>query len=211
MGASQPVSITDLVRRAQAAVAQDQRALAEELLLLLLVHRPDDPGYAGQLATLYARRGQYGLAIAFAQRAAALDPDDPAHARLLGSMLEAGGEPELARDAYLAAVEVGANPHHPQPWLALARLERAQGRLEAAERYARRALALWPCPLEGYAELARVLLQKGQPCAALATLVSGLRLAPDDSALLGLREVALATEPEAEHGTDPHVAPPTSP
>jgi tetratricopeptide (TPR) repeat protein len=208
MGTRQPASVSDLAQRAHAALAQDQLALAEELLLRLLAHVPDEPGYAAQLATLYARRGQHGLAIAFAQRAAALDPDDPAQARLLGSMLEAGGEPELARDAYLAAVEVGANPAHPQPWLALARLERAQGRLEAAERYARRALELLPRPREGYAELARVQLQQGRPEAALATLVSGLRLAPGDPELLALREDALAAqaaEPEVEQGHDQRV------
>jgi tetratricopeptide (TPR) repeat protein len=209
MGTRQPASVSDLAQRAQAALAQDQLALAEELLQRLLAHVPDEPGYAAELATLHAHRGQHGLAIAFAQRAA-LDPDDPAHTRLLGSMLEAGGEPELARDAYLAAVEVGANPAHTQPWLALARLERAQGRLEVAERYARRALELRPRPLDGYAELARVLLQQGRPRAALAALVSGLRQAPGDPELLGLREAALAAEPEAEQGHNHHIAPPTS-
>ena len=89
--------------------------------LRLIAADPDDPAYPERLATLYQRRGQHGLAIAFAQRAAALDPEDLHLARLLGSALEAGGEPDLARAAYLAAVAAGNNPRHPLAWLAVAR------------------------------------------------------------------------------------------
>jgi predicted Zn-dependent protease len=192
MGTRQPPSVKELAKRARAALAQDQFALAEELLLRLIAHVADEPEYVVQVATLYRRCGRHGLAIAFAQRAAALDPENPAHTRLLGSMLEAGGEPDLARDAYLAAVDVAANPRHPQPWLALARLEREEGHLETAEGYARRALELRPHAPDGYAELARVLLQAGHQERALAALASGLRRVPDDPDLLFLQAGALA-------------------
>jgi tetratricopeptide (TPR) repeat protein len=212
MGTRPPTHVADLARRAHTALAQDQLALAEELLLRLIAVAPDEPIYASQLATVYQRRGQHGLAIAFALRAAALDPDDPQYARLLGSMLEAGGEPELAREAYLAAVEAGANPRLPDAWLALARLERAQGRLETAERYARRAVELAPRAPEMYAELARVLLQAGDARPALAALDSGLRLAPDDPDLRALRDAALAAAPTTERRDNaegpPHTDPP---
>ena len=75
----------------------------------------------------------------------------------------------------------------------------------------RRARPLRPRPLEGYAELARVLLKKGQLHAALVALVSGLRLAPGDPELLDLRAAALAVEPLAEQGPDQHVRHPRAP
>ncbi|HEY8287135.1 MAG TPA: tetratricopeptide repeat protein [Chloroflexota bacterium] len=195
METQQPANIADLARRALAALGQDQIALAEELLLRLVAIDPDEPGHAAHLATLYQRLGKHGLAIAFAQRAAALDPEDARFARQLGSTLEAGGEPDLAHQAYLAAV--AGNPGHPQPWLALARLDREGGRLETAERYARRAVETAPRATDGYGELARVLLRAGRPTQALAALAIGLRLAPDDPDLRALREAASAQHPEA--------------
>lgn len=213
MGTRQTASVSDLVRRAHAALLRDDLSLAEDLLLRLVAVAPDDPVYAEQLARLYQRRGQYGLAIAFAQRAAALDPEDLGLARLLGSTLEAGGEPELAREAYLAAVAVGSNPRHPHAWLALARLERTQGQLATAERYARRAVEVAPGVAEVYAELAQVLLQASRPAHALAALAIGIQLAPNDPDLLTLREVALAAVPtppgdHAEEEGAVHAEPP---
>jgi Flp pilus assembly protein TadD len=202
MGTQQTARVADLARRAHAALAREQFSLAEELLLRLLVVAPDQPGYPAQLAALYQRRGQIGLAIAFAQRAAAVDPDDPHLARLLGSTLEAGGEPELAREAYLAAVAVGTNPRHPQAWIALARLERVQGRLETAEQYARRAVEVAPHRADVYTELARVLLQSGQQGQARAALTIGLRLTPSDPDLLALRDEAVPAADAATRGHD---------
>jgi tetratricopeptide (TPR) repeat protein len=171
--------------------ARDQLDQAEELLYL----RVDEPGLSSrlaELADLYAQRGRYDLAIPCAQRAVAHDPEDPRLLRLLGRTLEAGGEADLARAAYLAAVAVGANPRHPQPWLGLARLERARGRLATAEQYAQRALDVAPHLAEVYAELARVLLQAGHLERALTTLAGGLRRVPDDPDLLVLSAAALA-------------------
>jgi predicted Zn-dependent protease len=190
----------DLAARAQEALARDQFAEAEELLLRLIEREPDDPQHAARLASVYGRRGQHELAIAFAQRAVALDPEDPQLARLLGGALEAGGKPDLARAAYLAAVAVGANPRHPQPWLGLARLERAQARLATAERYARRAIEAAPHAGEGYAELARVLLAAGRADRALAALASGLQHAPGDPRLIALRDAAMAAVPDGMVG-----------
>jgi len=195
MGTHSMAAVADLARRAYAALQQDHLALAEDLLLRLIAVAPDDPAYAERLAMLYQRRGKHGLAIAFAQRAAALDPEDLHLARLLGSALEAGGEPDLARAAYLAAVAAGNNPRHPLAWLALARLERTQGQLATAEHYARRAVDAAPHAPEAYLELARVLLQAAHPDNALTVLAIGLRLAPDDVAMLALRDAALAAVP----------------
>ena len=202
MGTHSMAAVADLARRAYAALQQDHLALAEDLLLRLIAVAPGDPAYAERLAMLYQRRGKHGLAIAFAQRAAAQDPEDLHLARLLGSALEAGGEPDLARAAYLAAVAAGNNPRHPLVWLALARLERTQGQLGTAEHYARRAVEIAPHAPEAYAELARVLLQAAHPGRALAVLASGLRAAPDDIALLALRDSALAAVPSAPEAQD---------
>ncbi len=60
MGTGQPLAVAELARRAQAALTQEQLALAEELLLRLLAHAPNEPGCAAQLAALYARRGRHG-------------------------------------------------------------------------------------------------------------------------------------------------------
>jgi predicted Zn-dependent protease len=171
--------------------ARDQFDQAEELLQLI-ADEPDLSSPVEQLAELYARRGRHDLAIACAQRAVARAPEDPRLLRLLGRTLEAGGEPDLARAAYLASVEVGANPRHPQPWLGLARLERAEGRLATAEQYARRALDVAPHSAEVYAELARILLQDGRADRATVLLADGLQRAPGDRDLIELRDAVLA-------------------
>jgi tetratricopeptide (TPR) repeat protein len=185
--------IAQVAADAHAASEEDQLALAETLLLRLIALVPDDPLYAEQLALIYQRRGQHGLAIAFIQHATALDAEDSRLARLLGSTLETGGEPELALEAYLAAA--ACNPRHPAAWLALARLEREQGRPVAAERHARRAAEVAPHAPDVYAELAKVLLHVGRLDHALAALATGLSVAPDDANLLALRSTALEAVP----------------
>jgi tetratricopeptide (TPR) repeat protein len=184
----------DLAGQGPQTSAQDQRDMAEELLLLI-ADEPDLPVHVERLADLYAQRGQHDLAIACAQQAVARDPEDPRLLRLLGRVLEAAGEPDLARAAYLAAVAVGANPRHPQPWLGLARLERAEGRLVPAEQYARRALDLAPHSAEVYGELVRILLQGDRVEHALNTLEYGLQLAPGDPELIDLRDRTQAAAP----------------
>jgi tetratricopeptide (TPR) repeat protein len=174
------------------ALAQDQVDPAEELLLQLVADEPDLSSPVEQLADLYARRGRHDLAIACAQRAAARDSENPRLLRLLGRTLEAGGQPDSARDVYLAAVAVGANSRHPEPWLGLARLERAWGRPARAEQYARRALDVAPYSAEVYAELVRILLQDGLADRALAMLARGLQWVPGQRDLIDLRDAALA-------------------
>jgi cytochrome c-type biogenesis protein CcmH/NrfG len=93
-------------------------------------------------------------------------------------------------------VAVGANPRHPQPWLGLARLERAQDRLTTAEQYARRAIEAAPYSAVGYAELARVLLAAGDADRARADRAIGLQRAPGDPDLIALRNAVLAALPE---------------
>ena len=181
----------DRAGQRQETPARDHLDPAEAFLLRLIADE-SNPSYVAQLAGLYARCGRHDLAIACAQRAVERDSEDPRLLRLLGHTLEAGGKPDRARAAYLAAVDVGANPRHPEPWLGLARLERAEGRLSMAEQYARRALDLAPHSAEVYAELARVLLQAGRLERALTTLAGGLRRAPDDPDLLILQAAALA-------------------
>jgi tetratricopeptide (TPR) repeat protein len=169
--------------------ARDRFDEVEELLRLI-ADEPDVSSHVEQLADLYAQRGRHDLAIACTQQAVAANPEDPRLLRILGRTLEAAGETDLARDAYLAAVAVGANPRHPQPWLGLARLERARGRLAMAEQYARRALDVAPHLAEVYAELARILLQDGRVDDALTVLARGLQWAPGDRDLLDLLGLA---------------------
>jgi tetratricopeptide (TPR) repeat protein len=174
--------------------ARDHFDEAEELLRLI-ADEPDVPSHVARLADIYAQRGRHDLAVACTHQAVAANPDDPRLLRLLGRTLEAAGETDLARDAYLAAVAVGANPRHPQPWLGLARLERARGRLAMAEQYARRALDLAPHSADVYAELARILLQDGRADHGLALLARGLQQAPGDPDLLHLRDSTQAAPP----------------
>jgi tetratricopeptide (TPR) repeat protein len=177
----------DMAEQEPQTPSPDQSEMAEDLPLLLA----DELGLPSQverLADLYAQRGRHDLAIACSLRAVDRDPEDPRLLRLLGRVLEAGGEPHQARAAYLAAVAVGANPRHPQPWLGLARLERAWGRLATAEQYARRALDLAPHSAEVYMELARILLQGGRVDHALSMLAQGLQWAPGDRDLIALRD-----------------------
>jgi tetratricopeptide (TPR) repeat protein len=199
----------DLAEQGSQTPAQDQRTMAEDLPLPM-ADELDLPLSVAQLADLYAQRGRHDLAIACTQQAVARDPEDPRLLRLLGRALEAGGEPDLARAAYLAAVAVGANPRHPQPWLGLARLERSQGRLATAEQYVRRALDLAPHSAAVYAELARILLQDGRVDHALTILAHGLQWAPGDRDLIDLRDVVQADAPSRSVARqDEEEAPPT--
>jgi tetratricopeptide (TPR) repeat protein len=181
-------------------------------LLRLIADEPDVSSHVAQLADLYAQRGRHDLAIACTHQAVAANPEDPGLLRILGRTLEVAGETDLARDAYLAAVAVGANPRHPQPWLGLARLERARGRLAMAEHYARRTLDVAPDLAEVYAELARILLQDGRVDQALTLLARGLQQAPSDLDLLHLRDSTQAAPPSGSApGQGQEEAPSTDP
>jgi tetratricopeptide (TPR) repeat protein len=199
----------DLAGQGPQTPGQDQRDMAEELLLLI-EEEPALPVHVEQLADLYAQRGRHDLAIVCAQQAVARDPEDPRLLRLLGRVLEAAGEPNLARTAYLAAVAVGANPRHPQPWLGLARLERAEGRLVTAEQHARRALDLAPHSADVYAELVRILLQGGRVDHALTMLAHGLRWAPGDLNLIELRDGTHAAAPPGDTARQDQVDAPSA-
>jgi tetratricopeptide (TPR) repeat protein len=191
----------DLAGPPREAPAQDHVDPVQRLRRLS-AHEPNEPSHLAQLADLYEERGLLNMAIACAQQAVARDPEDPRLLRLLGRALEAGGKPDLAQNAYLAAVAVGANPRHPDPWLGLARLERARGRPAMAEQYARRALDVAPYSAEVYAELARILLHDARAGSAFAVLARGLQCAPGNPELIRMRDSAL---PVDSAGIEAHV------
>ena len=140
-------------------------------------NEPAAASEAAHAARSYAQRGRYDLAITYAQRAVAYDPENPRLLVLLGSMLEAGGQRERAQEVYRAEMAVRENPRDAQPWLGLARRAREQGQLSIAAQYAYRALDP-TFDAEVLAELVQILLQEGHVDSASAILAPEPQWAP---------------------------------
>ncbi len=118
------------VATALVQAAQGELAAAERSLLAALRLQPELAEAHALLIGVLQRSGQGPRALALAQAAVKAQPRDAALQRLLGDAWLAQGQPQQARSAYRAALQ--AEPREPAALLALARLDRREGRLDEA-------------------------------------------------------------------------------
>ncbi len=133
-------------------------------------------------------RGQYQAAAAAFEQALRLQPGDPVirrnHARLktvMGHGWLAGGQVELAREAYAAAIEL--SPEEASAFLGLGDVQLRLRDVRSAVGNYRRAIALEPSSQAGYVRLGEAYFRQGDTVAALAAWEQALALNPGDSRL----------------------------
>jgi tetratricopeptide (TPR) repeat protein len=154
-------------------IARCQRALE---------HNPDDYSAHAELAAAADRRDEYKLAAAHYHRAWLLRPSERGLLVDLGRMLQASGDVEAARAAWLAASRGG------QPRAAEQAREQLPSRYPYAAEF-EKAIEMDPSNLELGRELAFLYLAVGEPAKAETQLLKVLDIAPDD--LLSLAQVGL--------------------
>ena len=108
------------------------------------------------LTRSYIATRDFKAALAAAQSAAAVIPDDPRIVESLGVALEASGDLNQAIDAYNRVATMV--PKSPQPWLRIAALHARRKETDKAADALRRAQKLVPNPREVVPQLVQVLL-----------------------------------------------------
>lgn len=116
---------------AEAAIATGRLADAEKLYREMDAIRPDDPNVINNLAWIAGQRGDPG-AMALAERAVALAPQNPAILDTLGELQMAQGQPEKGLESLRKAVDIA--PDRPVLRANLARAYAQVGRKEDARK-----------------------------------------------------------------------------
>lgn len=145
-------------RTALAGVGEGEPALADPVVVEI-TRRSRSPQFFLQSGLAQADRGDFDAAVVLIGRAASLAPDDLSILANYGRVLAESGRYELARKALerVTATDVAMI----DDWLYLGGIERAEGRLEAAEAAFREAIALEPDNPTAQEALARVSLHRG--------------------------------------------------
>ena len=112
---------------------------------------PDQFEPLADLGRISLKTGRFVEATGIFRAAANEFPDRPLARFYLGLALEASGDPQAARTAYLEAEHGGAETT--QLYMRLARLEAAEGRTDSARSYYHRVLELDPNQDEARREL----------------------------------------------------------
>jgi tetratricopeptide (TPR) repeat protein len=177
--------------RAELAAGREREGFEH---LLDYAERAADAGAFSELARHAMARGEHRLAESLASRAAALDPDGPPHAMLLARVRTLLGNRDSARAA-LGGLLAG-DPRNVAATRALARLEIAASRHDAALRAWRRLLDSGGDAAAGHEGLADVYLSVSDRPAAEREIVRALKARPGDERLRARLDGLRA--PEAE-------------
>lgn len=147
--------------KAMALLVIGRNAAAHEVFDAMAQRWPDDPYALASRAHLLTQAGRLPEALADSQRLLALRPDHAATWFNHGFMLEAHGELEPARLAFVRATELG--PQLDRAWyglgLVLIRLQRYEEAVVALKRNTE----LQPMSPYGWYQLARVHVDRHEP------------------------------------------------
>jgi adenylate cyclase len=129
------------------------------------------------LGYVYLRKKQHEEAIAEAQRALALDPNDADGYETLGEILSFAGRPEEALGLVEQALHL--NPRQPvSPLWLLCRVYRLMGRYEEAIATCKSVITRNPNHLSAHLELAFIYIDLGREEEARAEVTEALRVNP---------------------------------
>jgi tetratricopeptide (TPR) repeat protein len=95
--------LQDDIAAARKAAEGGQLAEAREIYTRAIAASPDSPFLHRELATVERRDGNFDAALAHAEKAAALDPNEPRNFLLVGELYEAQSQIARAAEAYTAA------------------------------------------------------------------------------------------------------------
>lgn len=151
------------------------------------------------LTAIYVGTKDFKAALAAAQSAAAVIPNDPRIVESLGVALEASGDVNQAIDAYNRVATMV--PKSPQPWLRIAALHARKKETDKATDALRRAQKLVPNPRDVVPQLVQVLMAADRADEALREVRDLQRREPKFAGGWSLEGDVLAAQrkyPEAE-------------
>jgi Flp pilus assembly protein TadD len=134
------------------------------------------------MAVVQARLKRFSDALSTVQRLVSLDRKDPDRQFLLGTLYEANGDREHARQTYQAIL--ADHPDHTLTLNNLASLESSGDDVQEAIALARRAVALAPRIAAVQDTLGWALLQGGHAAEAAKVMETARQLAPADPEIL---------------------------
>lgn len=190
-----PAHVQAALLKAEFLAAGGAFAEVEELLNGILEHTPD-PDILHGIARLYFVHGLFGPALANAQDALALAPEDASLNALVGQVLTVlGDHGKAAPFLETAHLQQPANPDH---LISLANNAAATGQLTEAGRHATRARTLAPDLMPAWLCYIRVKAQRGEATEALREFAPVAKAAKSrtDAVLTLGTAYALAGEPD---------------
>lgn len=165
-------------------------AAARDILARLLEHLPDHPQILTYLGTTSHQIGDRNGALAYLERAVAVQPD---HLEALQNLADLYSElRDLERSAAMYTALCDQTPEDPRVHARLGDVLQAQNRCAEAIRAYERSLACDPQSADVWANMCRALLWEGKWEAALDASGRSIALHPGHSGALALRSVALA-------------------
>ncbi len=187
----------DIAGTLQAGAAAHQAgnlAQAEKLYQDVLAASPQDINALHLLGVVHLQQNRAAEAVAFLQRAVALNPNLSAVQFNLGLALGAYGQPAEALAAFDAAV--AADPNAAAAWATAGQLLLQMGRHEDALRYLARALAIDPTPASALKDVTTCTSEMGRPAEALPYIDAALEHTPENAELLYARGRILLADPK---------------
>ncbi len=164
--------------RTRGGPVQDYRALAAREYRKLAALRPQDASVRQSLAELDLEAGRKEEALADAQAAVRVAPDDPVAHVALGRVYFAGAEEDKAAAEYEKALKL--NPKEGRAYLALGQIRFFQRRYAQAAENFQHAIQVSPNLGPAYAGMAQVLIQQGHSAAARSMLEKVVAMDPQD-------------------------------
>ena len=163
--------------RAVAALSAGDYALAEARLQAVLKLAPEFAPAYGNLGVILRRRGDIPGAIDAYRQALALAPRDPS---ILGNLAALYTGLGREREAMAALALADLSVATPYTILARGDLEAADGRVDAALRFYRKAARLDPRIPDPHLSIARLMRASGQPIEARREATRALKLDPEN-------------------------------
>ncbi|MBD8876710.1 tetratricopeptide repeat protein [Roseibium polysiphoniae] len=174
---SDPMHADAAILKAQFFIKDGQVSEAEVLLSDVRAAHPEDIGIVRAMSQLYAAHGIYPPALELAQDALQRDPENADLNGLIGEILSGLGDNEKASH-YLQKAHLKA-PENPGFMIAIASNLAALGYLSEAQRVTKRATTLFPDLLPAWLCHVRVMIERGEPRAALAEFLPVVKRNPD--------------------------------